>query len=180
MSEIKLPVTVYKVDQEAWNCEFLRIIDAEGRDLTKDQVAAALNAAPKRAFEELTADGVGLILQNVLIEIGEPPDNGAERQEWLKRHDATVLAHLQAFAAPVAPAWQPIAEEAVKGKGYLLLRPIADLKAQAPVVAKFGYSAIEGDPEWQQDGGISYAFHCFDGWQPLPAAPEAQGGAEDA
>jgi hypothetical protein len=99
MSGIKLPVRLAETvsgDTDSF------LLDASNNYVIYEEIAAALNAAPKRAFAELTADGVGLILQNVLIEIGDPPDNGVERQEWLKLHDATVLAHLQAFAAPVA------------------------------------------------------------------------------
>lgn len=174
MSEIKTPVTVGVVDDGAY--ELYHLYDADGYEISLDQIAAALNAAPKRAFEELTAEALETIFDEADEDVKRRLDKSSGAREWRVAIYAALLSRLQAFAAPVAPAWQPITVEAVKGKGYLLLRPIADLKAQAPVVAKFGYSAIEGDPEWQQDGGISYAFHCFDGWMPLPAAPEAQGG----
>jgi hypothetical protein len=109
MSEIKLPVTVEEdanlFRENARSMWILR--EADGREIIRSaqqnvlqRIAAALNAAPKRAFAELTADGVGLILQNVLLEIGEPPEGLFDRTDWLMRHDATVLAHLQAFAAP--------------------------------------------------------------------------------
>ncbi len=154
MSKIKLPIRALYPDS-------LQFVDADGQPVAPDDIAAALNAAPKRAFEELTVRELCAMMEG---------DDVSEEQ---------LLSRLQAFAAPVAPAWRLITVDAVKDKGYLLLRPIADLEAQAPIVAKFDYSAFDGEPEWQKDDGNSYAFHCFDGWLPLPAAPDAGGNGHD-
>lgn len=68
-------------------------------------------------------------------------------------------------------AWQPITLDAVKGEGFLLLRPVAELKAPAPVVAELVFNA-RGEPVWSDHYSDTYGFHSFDGFMPLPPARE--------
>lgn len=153
------------------------IVDATGGIIPLEEIAAALNAAPKRAFETLTVAALSQMLDSIVEEFGEWPSEGSTDDQiaWRAKADAAFLSRLQAFAAP---AWQPITVEAVNGKGFLLLMPTKTIAAcKYPTVAQLIPSERSlGKFEWEEEGGTTYSFRCFSHFMPLPAAPEAQGG----
>jgi hypothetical protein len=187
MSGIKLPVTVEEdADLFRENVRSMWILrEDDGREIIRSsqqnalqRIAAALNAAPKRAFAELTEKTYAALVNKATREVRADHDYLAGDADLSVEIAAAVVSLLQAFAAPVAPAWLGITEQAVRGKGFLLLHPIERLKAQAPIVAEFE-RALSGEAQWIEEGGTTYSFDCFTHWQPLPAAPETQGGRED-
>jgi hypothetical protein len=167
MSEIKLPVTV---EGHAF------CTDAEDKILSVREVVAALNAAPKRAFAELTAKDFALLLMDAKaaaarehLAVSEVP---IETAKFFIRVAEFMLPHLQAFAAPVAPA-----------------------NAQGWIVANGDQTRFRcwGDsgPEWTEDRIAALHFSrkqdaeafCRDdedaGYILPVAAPGTQGGRED-
>lgn len=171
MSAIKLPVrAVYPWDR-------LEFLDADGQPVAPEDIAAALNAAPKLAFEGLTVEALGEMLSETGEEMGDPPHDLFARTSWLVAHDTALLSRLQAFAALQAPQWMPITVEAVQGRGYLLLRPDPLVTAchEPKVAALISSEMVSGEFEWEEEGGTTYSFHCFSHYLPLnalPAAPE--------
>lgn len=162
MSGIKLPVTV----------EMGCIFDANGFEVDPEEIAAALNAAPKQAFENLT-----------IRELYEMIDECGDSEE-------AFLARLQAFAAPIAPAWQPI-ETAPRNRTPILarfkdnlvhIRPdLIKWEGKCCVVNHVGVLVDGFDIGWGVDAPVGYGGipdEWIAGWQPLPTAPEAQEGAE--
>jgi hypothetical protein len=97
MSEIKLPVRECVMDAEG------AFADATGRRVESCEIVAALNAAPKRAFAELTAKTYGELASDALLEVKADPGSFVVGDaEYSALVDAAVLRRLQAFAAPVA------------------------------------------------------------------------------
>lgn len=94
MSEIKTPVRACVMDCEP------AFADATGRRIETDEIVAALNAAPKRAFGELTVRALRDMMEDVIAETG---DIGGS-------YLPVFLTRLQAFAAPVAPKVPTLAE----------------------------------------------------------------------
>lgn len=152
-------------------------MDRDGAPVPSAHIAAALNAAPTRAFEELTVEALGAMRDAARLEAFEQtsrdrldgPLCAAWRAAMFRADDESLLAALQAFAAPQGPRWLPITVEAVSGKGHLLLRP-SKISAPCnwPTVAELVSSdRVPGEFEWMDEGGCSYSFGCFDGYMPL-------------
>lgn len=169
MSEIKLPVRVEE-DENLFreNARSMWILcEDDGREIIRSaqqnalqRIAAALNAAPKRAFAELTVRELCAMMEG---------DEVSEEQ---------LLFRLQSFAAPIAPAWReienlPLPREFVylQPKDRRILPVIAALREQEYQVAV--------EPTFECRDGHIYNLDYFTHWQPLPAAPETQGGRED-
>ena len=194
MSGIKLPVTAKGVF----------VFDADGQGVAgcgpyAKEIAAALNAAPKRAFERLNP----AMLRMLIREASQGVDAGSLAADQERAFNLVSL--LQAFAAPVAPAWQPI-ETAPKGKTVLVFYRNSLGKGRIVKATFIERFAQESDGEehgneeydeardrytwpegwYEQIDNWEYAAAMFAGdhkpthWMPLPAAPETQGGAEDA
>lgn len=160
---IKLPVTV---EGDAF------FYDADDKIVSAHDLAAALNAAPTRAFDGLTAKALETIFDEADEDVKRRLDKSSGAREW---HDAiydAILSRLQAFAAPQAPQWQPI-ETAPRDGTIILL-----YSREAEVC--FGRWHKNPAIEWlaSSNGFDSVAFpkDAFTHWMPLPAAPEAQGG----
>lgn len=162
MNAIKLPVTATTVGEDECDLFF----DANNRKIPAWEIAAALNAAPTRAFEDLTLSELHRIIDE---DIADP--------ESMVGDASTLLRRLQAFAAPQVPQWMPITVEAVQGRDYLLLRPDPLVAAchEPKVAALIPSERVSGEFEWEEEGGTTYSFHCFSHYLPLnalPAAPE--------
>jgi hypothetical protein len=171
MSEIKLPVTV---EGHAF------CTDAEDNILSVRDVAAALNAAPKRAFAELTADAVGAILSEAADKYRHPVwSKMDEIQASIDERHAFILARLQAFAAPVAPeGYVLVHKELIQFDitGYPAMEAKArELSARSCDRAKRGVGVdpviLLEEAEELLKAGLAE--------MPLPAAPGTQGGRED-
>lgn len=157
-------------------------------DVTTNTSAAALNAPPKLAFEKLTVDAV-LEMRTRASFAAEA--KGVERSEDRREMEAAEwLSYLQAFAAPVAPAWQPIATAPRDRTPILVcfkaklahIRPdLTKWEGKRCVVNHTGLLADGFDLGWGVDAPVGYGGipdEWLEGWQPLPAGTEAQGGAE--
>lgn len=98
MNAIKLPVRMVEI-----GCGEAFVTDDAGvtHNLSDRELAAALNAAPTRAFGELTPKMIGLMVNDVVREVGERHENATvqEYSDWQKRCDEAMLSRLQAFAA---------------------------------------------------------------------------------
>lgn len=155
---IKLPVRV-----EEYFEEYVEFVDAEGQPVVPEGIAAAMNAAPKRAFEGLT------LTEFTLMAAKHNKRSGIDLKG--------LFDDLQAFAAPVAAAWReienlPLPREFVylQPKDRRILTVIAALREQEYQVA--------AEPTFECRDGHIYNLDYFTHWQPLPAAPEAQGRGE--
>ena len=114
-------------------------------------------SAPKLAFEDLQED--------VLFDILWGYAHGDQSCE-------SALKSLQAFAAPVAPAWQPIETAPKDGAAFDAWTRWGRV-TNCVKCAQFGrvYAYCEEAADYSR---LIDATH----WMPLPAAPEAQGGPD--
>lgn len=122
MSEIKAPVTV----EHHHDC-FSEALDGDGCLLFRAEtavakdIAAALNAAPDRAFEKLTAEEFGKIMResgrDVIAAHGRRPTTG-DASSWDMRANEFLLSRLQGLAAPIIPeGWTLVPVEPTEAMG---------------------------------------------------------------
>jgi hypothetical protein len=105
MSEIKLPVRVGLVKDG--DESFFVFFDGANNEIGADensmsQIAAALNAAPKRAFAELTEKTYAALVNKATREVRADHDYLAGDADLSVEIAAAVVSLLKAFAAPVA------------------------------------------------------------------------------
>lgn len=171
MKTIKPPV----VDEDNYSGGTL-FKDANGECYQPDDIAAALNAA--LAARKTMVRENEEICQILGKALGYPwykddkknfPGATEANGVCVGDHVAVTLA-MEAAHKIATQTWQPITEDAVKGKGFLLLLPTVGLKAQAPVIAEL-IVGRHGDLVWYDHIDTSYDFGCFDGFMPLPPMP---------
>jgi hypothetical protein len=102
MSEIKLPVETVIYDPRG-----VIFIDKAGDEVALEAIVAALNAAPKRAFADLTAEALKEMRDAArdrgINSAGLPKQGEGMPRHWRRCNaaiDAEFLSLLQAFAAP--------------------------------------------------------------------------------
>jgi hypothetical protein len=197
MSEINFPISVqHKAISGGKSITLFQDKDGNRIDLTGEQIvtllnAAALNAAPKRAFAELTAKTYGELVSDALLEVKADPGSFVVGDaEYSALVDAAVLRRLQAFAAPVAPAWRQIDTAPHDGTVIDLydtqLGRIPDCYWGVPHHS-CGEAGKYCDDDWHRENDPGWVDSTFNErvgqnvthWVPCPAAPDA-GGNDDA
>jgi hypothetical protein len=154
------------------------------------EAARKITAAPKRAFEELTAKTYGELVSDALLEVKADPGSFVVGDaEYSALVDAAVLRRLQAFAAPVAPAWRQIDTAPHDGTVIDLydtqLGRIPDCYWGVPHHS-CGEAGKYCDDDWHRENDPGWVDSTFNErvgqnvthWQPLPAAPGTQGGPD--
>lgn len=109
---IKLPVRLCEAFGPSEN-SFL--LDADDKYVGYDAIAAALNAAPTRAFGELTAEALETIFDEADEDVKRRLDKSSGAREWRDAIYAALFDRLQAFAAPVIPeGWRLVPVELLR------------------------------------------------------------------
>jgi hypothetical protein len=135
------------------------IADKTGGIVPLDEIVAALNAAPQRAFSDLTEDALEKMVEASLLKPGGPVVL------------LTLLHHLQVFAAP---SWEPLSHGAEYPETFLLCR-----KDGSSGAVPGGYDKRNPHFYVFDSDGSSWIENADDWlWMPPPAVPNGpEGGA---